>query len=282
MKGDPRATNFKAFAGEYLQFAFQKHEPMLSAGGRSALVTGAELTLERIEASLQLRDGAVLIPDWFPPRNNKTRVLKSLLRAVVRLQYRQHSVMSRASSMLTFVLGIVKSQRSIKVPWTGSDNLFADCCSVPDMPKIDPGDMHLDHLVSILQRFKDRQMAQPPLRGCVFACEAEGGDELNLVDNDALRRHIAGQVAPLTYKDFLDDISEGQQTPMLPTNSPTANNSPIPDGNSVPDPEQNLVSALADRLHGSAVLLGFAPPPRPLVSRLSPIPELELGSQSTE
>jgi hypothetical protein len=81
-RGDPRATNFKAAMGAYFDVAFRD-----DAASIDELQTKVP-SLELVEDSLQVKNGWVLIPEWYLGITS-SKTLANILRAVVRLQYRE-------------------------------------------------------------------------------------------------------------------------------------------------------------------------------------------------
>lgn len=83
VKGDPRASNLKAALGTYFDYAF--HDDAASFEGLQTTTASLELVEDRLE----IVEGCVQVPQWYLTTTNGKK-LANLLRAVVRLQYREY------------------------------------------------------------------------------------------------------------------------------------------------------------------------------------------------
>lgn len=68
----------------------------------------------------------------------------------------------------------------------------------------------------LLDRFYERQSADPPQRGCVFAFENEGGNEINLENNPALDRHLLQQRPRILRPKHPRGTQSPEQSPGMP------------------------------------------------------------------
>ena len=180
---------------------------------------------------------------------------------------------------------------------------MANCCNVPEFGQKDPNNVPKDVLLSLLTRFQDRQTEG--LRPCVFACEAEGGNELELrpEHNPPLQRHIFVQTRTLR-EDMTPLRPVGMSAPSRETatevrrrteeQSPTEQQ-PTTETTLTPTAPTSPSDSITftDRVRMAGPAIGFALPtppflqgdsPRRLLSqapRLSPIPEIG-SSQEAE
>lgn len=116
----------------YFKFAF--HDDAASLEG---LQTKSPL-LELVEASLSVVEGCVQIPPWHTDMPNK-KTLGTLLRAVVRLQYRKCKVFCRSVMEPDTEEAGIAHRSSSAVPSWQNPELFQACCRPEGLPPKDPG-----------------------------------------------------------------------------------------------------------------------------------------------